>query len=204
VVLSDGDAIVLKFDMRLVSTSATVDRNFRFGLYTDSSTFTSGDRSSTDTSYLDDVGYMARVDLGPDTSNSTTMDVVRDDSNTATILGSTATALSPSLQSTDTANQIVDANKHHFVMTLTRSGSNMMVSLQQDSNAALTGTEKAVVNLSAFTFNEVMLTARSNALTDYRFDNIEVDYTPAVPEPTGLAALATAAAGMLVRRKIRR
>jgi len=200
VTLNDGDSIVLRFDMRVVSNSVTTDRLFRFGLYTDNSTFTSGDRSSTDTSYLDDVGYMARVDVGADASNSTTMDIVRDDSNSVNILGATATSLSPAVQSTTAANQLTDALKHHFELSLTRSGTSMLLSLQEDSNTILTGTD-ASPGTVGFTFNEVMFTARSNSISDYRLDNIEVSTTAAVPEPAGITTLGVAGIGLLARRR---
>jgi hypothetical protein len=199
--LNDGDSVVLRFDMRLANTPAVVDRTFRFGLYNDGGDYVAGDRGSTDTTYNTDVGYLARVDLGADVSNSTTMDITRDDTNAATILGSTATTLSPAMQSTNTANQLVDNNKHHFEMTITRNGTGFNLSLQEDANTLLTGTD-ASPGVVGFNFNSVMFTARSNALTDYRFDNIGVDYI-AAPEPAAFTLLALGAAAGSLRRKRR-
>src|SRR4051812_7531520 len=137
--LADGDSLIYSFDARVVSNTVTSNRIFRFGLYTDAGTFVTGDQGSADVSYNDDVGYNARVDVGADVSDNTSMDVTRDDSATGTVLAGTATSLS--ITSSNAANQIVDANKHHFELTLTRSGSGMIVSLQQDSNAAISGTD---------------------------------------------------------------
>jgi len=201
VALNDGDSIVFRFDMRLVSTDTTVDRNFRFGLYNASGNdYSPGDKGSTDTTYLNDVGYMGRVDGGPDASNSTTMDIVRDDSNAATVIGGTSTSLSPAVQSTG-PNQLVDANKHHFEMTLTRNGTGYNLSLQEDGNAALTGAD-ASPGVVGFNFNSVAFATRTAAITDYRFDNIGVDYI-AAPEPAAFTLLTLGAAAGSLRRKRR-
>jgi hypothetical protein len=198
--LNDGDKIVMRFDARAVSTSAVADRNFRFGLYNNGGTFINGDQGSTDTSYQDDVGYLSRVDVGADTSNTTTMDVTRDDSATGTVIGGTATSLS--ITTTNAANQITDNAKHHFELTLTRSGTGLAITLQEDGNPLISGTDATPVG--GFTFNEAMLTARSNAATDYRFDNIQVEYLPFVPEPSSIAAISLVATGLLAKRRNRR
>jgi hypothetical protein len=199
--LNDGDRLVFRFDMRVVSTSVTADRNFRFGLYTNAGTYLSGDQGSTDTSYQDDVGYNCRVDVGPDASNSTSMDVTRDDSAAGTVIGGTATGLG--ISSTNAVNQLVDNAKHHFELSLTRSATGLLISLQQDGNAAISGTDATPVP-GNFTFTEAMLSTRSNAATDYRFDNIQVEYVPFVPEPASIAAIGMIATGLIARRRSRR
>jgi hypothetical protein len=196
--LADGDKIVLRFDARVVSaTPATSDRSFRFGLYNNAGTYTAGDKGSTDLTYNDDVGYNARVDVGADASNSTSMDLTRDDSgDTATIIGGTATGLSAT--STNAANQLANDTVRHFVLTLTRSGTGLAYSLQQDGNAAITGTDATP---TGFTFNEVSFSARSSAAMDLRMDNIEVEYTAAVPEPAAAAIFALATTALGLRRR---
>jgi len=201
VTLNDGDKIVMRFDARVVSTSAAADRNFRFGLYSDAGTFVSGDQGSSDTTFMDDVGYNARVDVGADASNATSMDVTRDDSAAGTVIGGTATGIG--ISSTNSVNQLVDAAKHHFELTLTRSGTGLFITLQQDGNPLISGTDATPVP-GNFTFNEAMLSTRSNAATDYRFDNIQVEYVPFVPEPTSSAAVGLVATGLLARRRNRR
>ena len=205
--LADGDALQLSFDMRLLSskntggTDVTADRAIRFGIYNDSSTFTTGDKGSSDVTYNDDVGYNARVDSRADVSNSTSMDVTRDDtSDTAAILQATATSLG--ISSTNSINQLVDTNKHHFVMTLTRSGTSMLVSLQQDSNAAISGTDASPPG--GFTYNEIAFGVRSNAAMDLRIDNVQLDYIPNVPEPGAFALIGlVTGAGAIRRRRTR-
>ena len=198
--LNDGDNLTLSFDMRLVSASTTSDRSIRFGLYHDTSNNSAAaDQSSTSTVYSDDVGYNARVDDGADASNSTSMDVTRDDSSdTAAILQATTTGLG--ISSTNSVNQMSDANYHHFVLSLTRSGTGIAISLQKDSNAAITGTDASP---TGFTFDEVALGVRSNAAMDLRFDNVQLAYTAAAPEPASLGLLACGA-GLLLRRRSRR
>jgi hypothetical protein len=202
--LNDGDSLALSFDMRLLSSKntsnvdVTADRAIRFGIYNDSGTWTSGDKGSSDLTYNDDVGYNARVDSRADVSNSTSMDVTRDDtSDTAAILQATATSLG--ISSTNAVNQLVDTNKHHFVLTLTRNGTTMAVSLQQDSNAAISGTDATPPG--GFIYNEIAFGVRSNAAMDLRIDNVSLDYT-AAPEPAAFTLLTLgAAAGSLRRRR---
>jgi hypothetical protein len=203
--LNDGDSLILRLDMRVLSvknttgTDITGSRAIRFGLYYDksSATWTSGDKGSSDTTYNDDDGYDVTVDARADVTDTTTMDA-RKDADDAQILQAAAAGIGAS--STNTADQLVDTNKHHFELTLTRSGSNLLVSLQQDSNPTISGTDTSPIS-GNFTFNEVAIGVRSSAAMDTRWDNIEVDYVPGapVPEPAGLAA--TALAGVLVRRR---
>lgn len=200
VTLADGETLVLRFDMRLVSSSAaTTDRAIRFGLYHD----TNGDDGTVDhgsasSVSVDDVGYNCRVDGGADTSNNTSMDVTRDDTATGTsIIQATTTGLS--ISSTNSVNQLVDALKHHFELSLTRSGTSLLISLQQDSNAAITGTDATPVG---FVFDEVALGVRSNAAFDVRFDNIAVEYILA-PEPASLGLIGLATCGLWLRRRTR-
>jgi hypothetical protein len=199
VTLGDGDRLVLRFDMRVVSLApATSDRSIRFGFYNAGATPVTGDLGSTATEPNDDVGYNARVDAGADASNSTSMDVTRDDSAAATIIAGTATGIGVS--STDAVNRLADNLKHAFELTLERSGTSMLVTLRQDGNAAITGTD---VTPPGFTFNEVMVGPRSNAAMDLRFDNFSVEYVPFVPEPAsvGVVGVGLAAVGMRRRAK---
>jgi hypothetical protein len=201
--LSDGDKLILRFDARLVSSSpATSDRSIRFGLYRD----TNGDdgtvdHGSTGSVSVDDVGYNCRVDDGADVSNSTSLDITRDDTATGTsIIQATTTSLG--ISSTNAVDQMSDALSHHFELTLTRSGTGMLVSLQKDANTAISGTDATP---TGFVYDEVALGVRSNAAMDMRFDNIQVEFVPGVPEP-GTLALASLMAGfgLLPRRRLSR
>jgi hypothetical protein len=204
VALGDGESLVLRFDMRLLSTKntsgvdITADRAIRFGLYNDTANdFVAGDQSSTSTMYNDDNGYNSRVDAGNDVSNSTSMDVTRDaDGLTTSIIQATTTGIGVS--STNAADKLDDVLSHHFELTLTRSGTGMVVSLIQDGGPAISNTDASP---PGFTFNEVAFGVRSNAAMDLRIDNVSVEHV--IPEPAGLAAIGLAATGLLGRRKRR-
>ena len=200
VTLADGDAIRLRFDMRLVSVSTTTsDRNIRFGIYRDvNGDDGTVDHSSTGSVAIEDVGYNARIDAGNDVSNSTSMDVTRD-AEAVNIIQATTTGISVS--STNANDQLlIDGVGHHMEMILTRSGTGMVVSLQKDSNAVISNTDAAP---PSFVFDEVALGVRSAAAFDVRFDNITVDYI-AAPEPTAFTLLTLGAAGSTLRRRSRR
>jgi hypothetical protein len=199
VTLADGDKLILRLDMRLVTTSAVVDRALRFGLYRD----TAGDDGTVDhgsasSVSVDDVGYNVRLDAGADVSNTTSMDVTRDDTATGTsIIQATATGIS--VTSTNAVNQMVDALKHHFELSLTRVGTGLLVSLQKDANGAISNTDATP---TGFVFDEVALGLRSNASMDIRVDNIQVEYLQ-VPEPAGvfLFGAGSLLASLLARRR---
>jgi hypothetical protein len=192
--LSDGDSIVLNFDFRVVSSSQTApDRPIRFGLYNDAGTWTTGNKGSTDVTYDDDLGYLGRIDYGSATGN--TMDLTRDDSATG-IIGGTQTSIGVS--TANTADRVTDALAHHMVMTLTRNGTSLNVSLKFDNQTAITGTDATPVG---FTFNEVMLMTSSAAALDLRFDNVNVQYVAAVPEPASSGLLVLAGGFGLRRRR---
>jgi hypothetical protein len=199
ITMADGDTLVLRFDARLLSTSVNADRAVRWGLYHD----TNGDdgtvdHGSTSSVSVDDIGYNVRVDAGADVSNGTSMDVTRDDTATGTsILQATATGIG--ITSANAADQFNDALKHHFELSLTRSGTSMVISLQKDGNAAISGTDASP---ASFIFDEVALGVRSSAAMDMRFDNIQVEYTSTiVPEPATLSLAALGAGALLISRR---
>jgi hypothetical protein len=198
VTLADGDKIVLRFDLRLVATSLNVDRAIRFGLYHDTNADDGAvDHGSTSSVSVDDVGYNARIDSGADASNSTSMDVTRDDTPTGTsIIQATTTGIG--VASTNSADQLADFLSHHFEMTLTRNGTGLLVSLQKDSNTPISNTDATP---TTFIFDEVALGLRSNAAMDVRFDNIAVEYTPAVPEPASVGLVSLVATSLIRRRR---
>ena len=209
VTLADGDKLVLRFDMRLVSATnlttgnpQTSDRVIRWGLYRDTNNDDGTvDHGSTGSVSVDDVGYNVRIDALADASNSTTMDVTRDDTPTGTaIIQATTTGIG--VASTNAADQMTDALSHHFELSLLRSGTGLVVTLQKDSNPAISNTDATP---TGFVFDEVALGLRntSSVVLDVRFDNIQVEYTPA-PEPASFALLTLGAAGALLRRRARR
>jgi hypothetical protein len=205
ITMADGDRLILRFDARLLSVKntsgadITADRAIRFGIYHDTSGDDgTGDHGSAGTLSVDDVGYNARLDAGADTSNSTSMDVTRDDSATGTnIIQATTTGIGVS--STNAANQMADALKHHFEMILTRIGTGIQVSLQKDANAAISGFDTSPVG---FVYDEIAIGVRSNAAMDTRWDNIQLEYQP-VPEPATLGILTIGAGGLLLRGRAR-
>lgn len=206
VTLADGESLTLRFDMRLLSTTlvatgaaTTADRAVRFGIYHDSlGDYVAGDQSSTSAIYNDEVGYNARVDAGNDTSNTTSMDVTRDDTplGTSAILQATTTGISVS--STNAGDKLDDTLSHHFEMTLERVGTGLRVTLKQDDNPAISNIDATP---TGFTFEEVAFGVRSNAVMDLRIDNIQLEH--AIPEPSSLALAGLAAGGLLARRKRR-
>ena len=144
--------------------------------------------------YNDDFGYNARVDGGADASNSTSMDVTRDNEAAHTaIIQATTTGIS--VASTNAANQFDDAVSRHFVLTLVRNGNSMNVSLQQDGNPVISNTDNSP---PTFTFNEIAFGVRSNAATDLRIDNVQLVF---VPEPGAASLLVAASALALSRRR---
>lgn len=198
--LADGDKLILRFDARLVTTSANVDRAIRFGLYRDTNADDGAvDHGSASSVSVDDVGYNVRLDAGPDVSNTTYMDVTRDDTATGTaIIQATSTGLSTS--SGNVADQLGDTTKRHFELSLTRSGTSLLISLQEDNHAAITGTDATP---TGFIFDEVAIGLRSSASIDTRWDNIEVEYVASVPEPTTTALTILAGSGLALRRRRR-
>ena len=201
VTLADGEAIVLRFDMRVLSVKntagadITADRAIRFGLYNDggAGSRVTSDQGSTSTLTDGDLGYNVRLDAGDDVSNNTSMDVTRDDSSTGLIQG---TANGISISSSNVNNKLDDATKRHFELTLKRVGTGLLISLQQDSNPTISGTD---ANPIGFTFNEIAFGPRSNAAMDLRLDNVQVEHV--VPEPTSLALLALGGSALLARRR---
>jgi len=205
ITLNDGESLILRLDMRLLSsknttgTDITTDRAIRFGIYRDVNGDDGvGDHGSTGSLSVDDNGYNVRLDSGNDTSNTTSMDVTRDlDAANTAIIQATATSIGVS--STNSINQmLIDGVGHHFELTLTRSGANMLVSLQKDSNGVITGTDTAP---PGFTFDEIALGVRSNAAMDLRIDNIQLEHV--VPEPASATLLALGGAAVITRRKRR-
>ena len=201
VTLNDGDKLILRFDARMLTVTnaagapLTADRAFRFGLYQD----VLGNNAATDQGSggilpQEDLGYNARVDAGADASNATSMDVTRDDSATNIIQGTTTGI---GVASTNAADQMADALKRHFELTLQRSGTGMLVTLQQDANPAISAVDATP---TGFTFNEVAIGLRSNAAMDMRFDNIQVEHI-AIPEPASLGLLLIGACGLGIRRR---
>ena len=125
------------------------------------------------------------------------MDVTRDDTATGTsILQATATSLS--ISSSAAANQLTaDGLGHHYVLTLTRSGTGLQVSLQKDGNAAISGTDATP---TGFVFDEAVIGVRSNSAMDTRWDNMQVEYIPGVPEPASFSLLGIGAVAAMLRR----
>jgi hypothetical protein len=77
-----------------------------------------------------------------------------------------------------------------------------VASLQRDANAAISATDATP---TGFVFDEVAVGLRSNASMDMRFDNIrfdniEVEYIPGVPESGSAALLVLGAAAAMFRR----
>jgi hypothetical protein len=201
VTMIDGDRLILRFDARMASTSTNADRSIRFGLYRDvngdDGTVDHGSASSVS---VEDVGYNARLDAGPEVTNSTSMDVTRDnDSANTGIIQATATSIG--ISSTNSINQMLaDGVGHHFELTLQRVGASMVVTLKKDANSAISGTDATP---PSFVYDEVALGVRSNAATDMRFDNIQVEYQP-VPEPASIAICMIATGALLVTSGRRR
>jgi len=205
VTMVDGDRLILRFDARNLSTlnatggAITADRVMRWGLYHD----TAGDDGTVDhgsasSVSVDDVGYNVRVDGGADASNSTSMDVTRDDSATGTnILQATTTGLG--IASSNNADQFNDTSKHHFELTIQRFGSSMIVTLQNNSTT-ISGTDASP---PGFVYDEVALGVRSNAAMDLRIDNLQVEYQP-VPEPATFGIALVSAGALLLTSGRRR
>jgi len=74
----------------------------------------------------------------------------------------------------------------------------MLVSLQEDNHAAISGTDATPVG---FVFDEVAIGVRSSAILDTRWDNFQVSYVAAIPEPTSAGLLGISAMMLLGRRR---
>ena len=111
------------------------------------------------------------------------MDVTRDDSAGATIIQGTNYGHRRGSFSNNVADQLLTTVlKNHFELTLQRSGTSLIVTLQKDANPAISGTDTTP---TGFVFDEVALGVRSTAATDMRFDSIQVEYV-AIPEPASI------------------
>lgn len=190
-----GDSINVSFDVRIASPASPSvgDRVFRFGLYN---------------STAGSVGYTGRLDTGAPATN--TYDVFQ-----STAIFNTATAGgSASLVSGTAADAALDDNVvRHVSMTLTRDGTGILASLtvQEGTNAPVTITDltpNAAPASTYYTLDQFVIgfngTAGApgqggGAASTFNLDNLLINYTPGVPEPTSLLVLA--AAGLVTRRR---
>lgn len=196
VTLADGDKIALSLAFRAVTSPVpNGDRRFRIGLYDSMGTAVPGDTSTTGFTN-DDVGYMVQFDTGVADGN-----VLSIFGNTAgTLLGGTSQALGAT--STNAQYAIIDNNPHTLVLTLERSGPDLLASVQLDSLTPVSGATNASGGVSPLTFKFDQIALGMNGLgMEFRIDNVSVDYTP-FPEPSSLAVLALGA-GALYRRGAR-
>lgn len=185
VFLDDGDSLALTFNWRFTGTTGLNQaKNLRFGLHSSNGTPVTSDASSATNN---DKGYF--VAINPGASGSSVI-LHREAGGDGGILGgndwSTFGAHGMSLNA--------GTAPHFASLTLTRSGSSLLVNAQVDNLAPATGTSTSIVTN---TFDQFAITLAGATLpSPLRIDNVTIDHLPApIAQTVGGGTIASPAVG---------
>jgi hypothetical protein len=201
VTLNDGDELRASFDARVTTAipNPGSDRRFRWGLFNTAGAPKTSDGGTSADTINKHFGYIARVDLGTESTTGNTFSVDENSTVAAALLSSTDT-----LDTTqDPAGAITDTDARSFSLSLKRIGDDLIVTGTHDGLTVSQSLVEAGTTPLTFTYDEFAIGMNGFA-AGFRFDNFVLEYLPVtVPEPgaAGLVAATTAAA--LTRRQRR-
>jgi hypothetical protein len=184
--LADGDTLALSFDWRFTgTTSLNQSKALRFGLHSSNGTPVTADGT---TESDNDKGYFIATNPGASGSANTVLH--RENGTSPGVLGGN------DWTTFGTAGASLNAgtSTHTAFLTITRTGSTLVVSGQIDNLAVATGTDAAPIT---YAFDQLAVTLAGASLTSpIRIDNVTVEYFPSMAGQTvGGGTLASPATG---------
>jgi hypothetical protein len=174
--LAVGQKLTLSLKYHFVTApgqgAAPTANSFRFGLYNNNGTATTGDDQTTSNN---DPGYASWARL---VNNATNYSKIMEESGTAgSIMTLTDTALVGATSTLPTAG-LNDTNWHTAYLELTRLAAGMQIVAKIDGNVILNSTDSSS---PYYSFNEVAIGVGSASNRTFQVDDILVNFVPLPP-----------------------
>lgn len=200
--LAVGDSLTATFDLRFTDSLATLDRQFRMGLFNSAGTSLTADdtvgNATSLASNADNYGYWSGISTGPSNNGDAFMYYQPTGGNS--FMSTTSTG-AVNLTSDFNFGGINDNLTHTFTLTLARTSTAFDYTFAV--SGPLTGTlptgnvTRTYTGTSTNTFDTFAIMT-SNAALDYTIDNVAISV---IPEPGQLGLLALGGLAHVLRRR---